>query len=59
MNNWRKASKETAEKVEKIKTVGKQEESIGCPGIHNGGGSTLHSRIKGISPQLLKILKKQ
>jgi hypothetical protein len=59
MNNWRKVSKEASKQGEKIEAVGKQEESIGCSGIHNGAGSTLHSRIKGISPQLLKILKKQ
>jgi hypothetical protein len=59
MNNWRKVSKEASGQGEKIETAGKPEKSIGCPEIHNGAGSTLHSRIKGISPHLLKILKKQ
>jgi|GEM_PF-1434463 len=59
MNNLRKVSKEASRQGEKIEAAGKPEESIGCPGIHNGPANTLHSRIKRISPHLLKILKKQ
>ena len=59
MNNSRKTSKKTSKQGEKIEAAGKPAESIGCPGIHHAPGSTLHSRIRAISPHLLKILKKQ
>ena len=59
MNNSRKVSKKVSRQGEKIEAAGKPEESTGCPGIHSGTGNTLHSRIRAISPHLLRILKKQ
>ncbi len=59
MNNPGKDSKKKLRQVEKIKTAGKSEESIDCLGIHKNAGSTLHSRIREISPHLLRILKRK
>jgi len=59
MNNSRKFLKKASKQGEKIEAAGKPEESTGCSGIHHAPGSTLHSRIRAISPHLLKILKKQ
>jgi hypothetical protein len=58
MNNRRKDSGKPFRCGEKIETSGKSEESCDCLAIHKNGGSTLHSRIREISPQLLRILKR-
>ncbi|MGB7063060.1 MAG: hypothetical protein WBF13_12000 [Candidatus Zixiibacteriota bacterium] len=59
MNNSRKVSKKVSSQGKKIEAAGKPAESTGCPGIHHAPGSTLHSRIRAISPHLLRILRKQ
>jgi hypothetical protein len=59
MNDSRKVSKKVSKQGKKIEAAGKPEESTGCPGIHHAPGNTLHSRIRAISPHLLRILKKQ
>jgi hypothetical protein len=59
MNNSRKVLKSVSKQGKKIEAAGKLAESTGCSGIHRAPGSTLHSRIRAISPHLLRILKKQ
>lgn len=59
MNNSRKVLRRTGKSGEGVKAQAKPAGDVSCSGIDAGAGSTLHSRIKGISPQLLKILKKQ
>jgi hypothetical protein len=59
MNDSRKFSKKASGQGEKIEAGVKPTEPIGCPGIHPAPGNTLHSRIRAISPNLLKMLKKQ
>jgi len=59
MNDSRRFSKRADEQGQKIEAGGKSTQPIGCPGIGHGAGNTLHSRIKAISPNLLKFLKKQ
>jgi hypothetical protein len=59
MNDSRKFSKKGSGQGEKIEAAVTPTEPIGCPGTHHAPGSTLHSRIRAISPNLLKILKKQ
>ena len=59
MNNSLKVSKKVSKQGKKIEAAGKPEEPTGCSGIHHAPGNTLHSRIRAISPNLLRILKKQ
>ena len=59
MNDSRRFSKRADEQGQKIEAARKSTQPIGCPGIDHAPGNTLHSRIKAISPNLLKVLKKQ
>jgi hypothetical protein len=59
MNDSQKFSKRASGQGEKTEAAATQTEPIGCPGIGHTPANTLHSRIKAISPNLLKVLKKQ
>jgi hypothetical protein len=59
MDDSRRFSKRADEQRQKVEAAGKSSQPIGCPGIDDAPGNTLHSRIKAISPNLLKVLKKQ
>jgi len=59
MNDSRRFSKRADEQGQKIEAAGKQTEPRGCLGIDHTAGNTLHSRIRAISPNLLKVLRKK
>ena len=59
MNHWRKASEEKFKSARSTDGARKPKGRMGCLGIHDGAENSLHSRIKKITPQLLKILKRQ
>ena len=59
MNNPGKDSSKPFRQKEKIEASGKSEESFDYLAIHKNAGNTLHSRIREISPQLLRILKRK
>lgn len=59
MNDSQTFSRRASGQGDKIETEGKRTEPTGCPGIDHGPGSTLHSRIRAISPNLLKVLRKK